>query len=96
VVVTTIGNSGCWSANGASLSVSGRIATIIPYDLAPTRNADGDPLFCTGALKRLPRTVVVTFDLPGEATVRVQGRVVLDGDLKRTEPTVLEKELVVN
>jgi hypothetical protein len=33
--------------------------------------------------------------LTGEATIRVAGRKVVDGDLERAEPTSLEKQVVV-
>jgi hypothetical protein len=94
-VVTTIGASGCWRAAGARLAASPALAVITPYDVAPTHHANGEPLFCTGALVRLSRSVQLTFGQRGEATIRVEGRVVQDGDLARSVPGSSEKRVVV-
>jgi hypothetical protein len=95
VTVTTIGLSGCWAADGARLASSARQATITPYDVAHTHFPGGEPMFCTAALVRLPRTVQVTFTQRGEATLRVEGRVVRNADLVGAEPAALEKVIIV-
>jgi hypothetical protein len=94
-VVTTIGASGCWSAGGARVSASAALAVITPYDIAPRHHANGEPLFCTAALVRLPRTVQLTFGQRGEATIRVEGRVVHDGDVARSVPGSIERRVIV-
>jgi hypothetical protein len=95
VTVTTIGASGCWKADGARVSATAVLAVITPYDLAPTRHANGDPMFCTGALVSLSRPVQLTFAEPGDATIRVEGRVVQDGDIEKTVPGSVEKRVIV-
>jgi hypothetical protein len=95
VTVTTIGASGCWKADGARVSAAAMLAVITPYDLAPTHWANGDPMFCTGALVSLPRSVQLTFGQAGEATIRVEGRVVQDGELEKTIPGSVEKRVIV-
>jgi hypothetical protein len=94
-VVTTIGASGCWRADGATTTMTVRQATITPYDFVHSRFADGSPMFCTAALVSLPRTVAITFAEAGEATIRVEGRVVRNGDLTGMQPVAVEKKVVV-
>ncbi len=66
LTVSTFGNA-CITAAGADVNVGGLEATVTPYD----RAYQGA---CIDILKAYPRPVTVTFDQPGEATVRVVGR----------------------
>jgi hypothetical protein len=52
-------------------------------------------MFCTAALVSLPRTVTITFAEAGEATIRVEGRVVRNGDLTGMQPVAVEKKVIV-
>ncbi|HZG44175.1 MAG TPA: hypothetical protein VEY93_14600, partial [Longimicrobium sp.] len=82
VTITTAGPSGCWRAAGAEKAVQGNLATLTPFD----RVLDG---ICTQAVVSLPRSVEVRFDVRGQATLRVYGRRVVDGNLNgATERTV--------
>jgi hypothetical protein len=94
-VVTTIGASGCWEADGATTNMTALQATITPYDFVRSRFADGSPMFCTAALVSLPRTVTITFAQAGEARIRVEGRVVRNGDLTGSQPVAVEKNVIV-
>jgi hypothetical protein len=93
--VTTIGASGCWQADGATTKMAAQQATITPYDFVRTHFSDGTPAVCTTALVSLPRTVTITFTTKGEATIRVEGRVVRNGDLTSTQPVAVEKSVIV-
>jgi hypothetical protein len=87
--ITTIGPSGCWQAAGAEGGVqSVFLATITPFD-----RVVGD--VCTGALVALPRTFQLRFDIPGQATIMVTGRRVVDGDLDHAETRTVQKQIVV-
>jgi hypothetical protein len=88
VTVTTAGPSGCWRAAGAETGVQGSLATITPYD----RVADE---ICTQAFVSLPRSVELRFDVRGEATLRVHGRRVVDGNLSGATERTVEKKVFV-
>jgi hypothetical protein len=94
ISVRTIGRSGCWSQAGAESAVTGMLATVTPYDRVTT-SIDGEPAFCTGALVDLERTVSIAFASPGTATLRVNGRIVMDGELDGTQPVTVEKQIFV-
>jgi hypothetical protein len=95
VIVSTYGASCCWRADGARVDRAPMSVTITPYDRVPATHANGEPLFCTAALVRLQRTVSVTFADVGTAMIRVEGRVVTNGDVRSTEPGTIEKAIVV-
>jgi hypothetical protein len=88
VTVTTAGPSGCWQAAGAEKAVQGNLATITPFD----RVLDG---ICTQAVVSLPRSVEVRFDVRGQATLRVYGRRVVDGNLNGATERTVEKKITV-
>jgi hypothetical protein len=94
VGITTIGLSGCWNEDGAQSAVSGLLATVTPHDRVTT-DIDGAPAFCTAALVELDRTVSLVFASAGTATLRVNGRVVVDGQVDNAQPLTVEKQIVV-
>ncbi|HEY0036122.1 MAG TPA: hypothetical protein VGB66_05505 [Longimicrobium sp.] len=88
VTITTVGPSGCWRADGAEKAVQGNLATITPFD-----RVEGE--LCTGALVSLPRSVELRFDTRGEATIRVYGRRVRDGNLNAATERTVEQRIIV-
>ena len=88
VTITTVGPNGCWSAAGAELASQPSVATITPFD-----RVQGE--VCTQATVSLPRTVQVRFDVPGEATLRVYGRRVVDGNVSAATERVVERRIFV-
>lgn len=69
VTVTTLGSSSCTRADGADVVVSGRTATITPYDrVAPPDTP------CTRDLRGFPHQVQLRFATAGEARINVIGR----------------------
>ena len=89
VAVHTIGENGCWSADGQELRVDGRTATIVPYD------AHSGAEVCTEVLGYLPHQVTVTIPTPGLAVIRVDGRRVRQGDRSWEIPVSAERTVVV-
>lgn len=85
VVITTTGRNGCVREGHTELEVDGSTAEITPYDITAERSDEG----CTQALVRFTRTVEVTFDVPGVATVVVFGRSFTDSDIHRHEFQVM-------
>lgn len=72
ITVTTLGSSSCTRPDGATVSVSGLVADVTPWDrIAPAGTA------CTDDLHPFPRTASVRFDSPGTALIRLHGK----GDL---------------
>lgn len=69
ITVRTLGPNGCWREDGATVSSSAFEIEIVPYDRVAGQN-------CTDAVRRLARRVIVRFDEPGEAVLRVTGRIV--------------------
>jgi hypothetical protein len=92
--ITTIGLSGCWSADGASIKAAPRLVTITPYDRVANGTPE-QPTYCTAALVGLDRHLDIVFSDPGTATLRVNGRIVIDGDLEDARPHVVEKQIIV-
>ena len=70
-VVTTFGSSTCTRPNGATVTVTGHTAEIVPYDSVP---APDSQMVCTDDLRAFPRTVTLRFRASGVWTVRVIGR----------------------
>ena len=66
--VTTFGG-GCDQPDGADVQTSGLAADITPYDLLPAPGT-----ICILILRTLPRSVELTFNVPGPGVVRVHGR----------------------
>lgn len=92
--VTTLGANGCWREDGAAASVSAAIATIVPYDRILSQ-LEGQAIACIDMIVRLPRDIELVFAGPGESLVRVDGRMIVDGDFTRTEPVTLVKKVIV-
>ena len=89
--ITTIGPNGCWSVDGADVDSSPLLAEIMPWDRVST-----DPeIACTQALVALARTVTLRFTEKGDATIRVLGRRVVDGELEDATTEVVEKTVRV-
>lgn len=89
--VRTVGMNGCWSAAGEEVSAEGLTATIVPFDSTGEREG----VACTMALVSLVHEVEIAFRRPGEATVRVEGRRVLDRGGRESEPMSLEATVAV-
>jgi hypothetical protein len=89
--VTTVGANGCWSSDGAEVQLAPMVAEVRPHD----RNGRGSNMACTMALVDLPRTVRLRFAEAGEATIRVHGRRVVDGDFQGATEGTIEKRVVV-
>ncbi len=70
-VVTTFGSSTCTRPNGATVTVTGHTAEIVPYDSVP---APDSQMLCTDDLRAFPRTVTLRFRASGVWTVRLLGR----------------------
>ncbi len=70
-VVTTFGSSTCTRPNGATVTVNGHTAEIVPYDSVPAPDRN---LVCTADLRAFPRTVTLRFRASGVGTVRLIGR----------------------
>jgi hypothetical protein len=73
VTVTTFGSSSCTQPAGATLTVTGLVATITPYDLFSTGGG------CTGDIAPRPHPVKLVFGFAGRATIRVRGYTAKDG-----------------
>jgi hypothetical protein len=66
ITVTTYGPD-CTSVDGAHVQVDGLVATITPFDRIPTASP------CPANLASHPRDLELTFEMVGNATVRVVG-----------------------
>lgn len=91
VVVRTFGG-GCEGPGGTGVIVSTDTASIMPYDLTTATTAD---VVCTTVLKRFVHAVVLRFDRPAEATIRIWGRRLAPGLPPGGEPIVLERRILV-
>lgn len=88
VIVRTIGPNGCWSAGDTPVEYAAGEVRITPYDVHSGAQA------CTELLGYLPHRVQVKLDAPGEVTLRVQGRRVVNGVVEQ-DPTVITHTVVV-
>jgi len=69
ITVTTRGSGSCTRADGMTVSVSGMVADVTPWDrVAP------EGTMCTDDLAAFPRTATVRFDDPGTGAIRLHGR----------------------
>lgn len=89
--VTTVGLDGCWEPLGEDVSVEGLRAEIVPFDTDATEEG----VACTQALVLLDHPVQLSFDEPGEAVLRVEGRRVVGLDGSESEPLALETTVTV-
>ncbi len=67
VNITTIGENGCWRANGHELQVAGNRADVVPWDAHSGADA------CAEVLAYLAHALEVTFPEPGTGAIRVTG-----------------------
>jgi hypothetical protein len=91
VVVRTYG-SGCERVGDAGVIVSRDTASIMLYDFT---RATTPNVVCAMVRKRFVHAVVVQFDRPANATIRVWGRRLTAGLPPAGEPIVLEHQLLV-
>ncbi len=82
-VVTTFGSSTCTRPNGATVTVNGHTAEIVPYDSVPAPDRN---LVCTADLRAFPRTVTLRFRASGVWTVRLIG----GGDVSVTRTVIVQ------
>jgi hypothetical protein len=79
LVQTASGSSGsaidCWRPDGADVSASPTIIEIVPYDLRIPYTPGGRG--CLDLPRWLPRTLELVFPEPGDALLRLTGRVVI-------------------
>lgn len=92
VTVRTVGTA-CVEADGLEKSIERSLAVLVPYDLyiTPGRGVD-----CPLVPEAEPRTTQLTFNEPGSAIIRVEGRsqddLVTGGS---SRPAVVEKTITV-
>lgn len=91
VVVRTVGNSGCWEVARTEVENGPALAEILPVD----RDRMTEGLVCTGVLVELEHRAELTFTEPGEATIRVVGRLVVGEDFSQGEELVVERSVTV-
>jgi hypothetical protein len=89
VRVTTIGDGGCWSADGIDVKRSGSVVELTPFDV------HSGAQICTMILLYLEHPTTLTFDAPGEAVIRVKGRRAREGNRTWQEPVTGERTIVV-
>jgi hypothetical protein len=89
VTVFTIGESGCWSAAGQEVTVSGRLVEMRPYDVHSGAE------ICTLVLGYLRHGAVLRLEERGEWVIRVHGRRARHGDDSWEAPVSVEKTVVV-
>lgn len=89
VTVHTIGESGCWGADGMKLSPFGRTVELKPYDVHSGHEV------CTAVILNLEHGTSLTLDEPGEWLLRVSGRKARRGDESWEIPVKVEKTIVV-
>jgi hypothetical protein len=70
LVINTFG-SGCESVGTASIIFSATGANVFVYDVTTATRAD---VICTAEVKRMTHRVILRFQKPGEALLRIWGR----------------------
>lgn len=88
VTAYTVGNGGCWRADGETVHIEGRVIVLKPYD------AHSGSEVCTLILLFLPHRTSVVLTEAGEWTLRVQGRRLRMGDTVSDEPITAEKTII--
>lgn len=83
--ISTVGMNGCWDAVDERVRVEGGVATVVPFDTPGRREG----VACTTALEFLEHPVRLSFDPPGDAVIRVEGRRVVGRDVRESEPLTL-------
>ncbi|MFO8231382.1 MAG: hypothetical protein R6U20_01820 [Longimonas sp.] len=87
VTVTTFGPNLCWQASREEVEREPMRVSITPYDKSPSGDA-----VCADAIAEMERTVSVTFEEHGEATIVVNGR---DRWFDDPEPKTLTHTVIV-
>lgn len=90
IVVNTIGENGCWQADGGTLAQRGDSAFVVAYD----RHSGAQ--ICTQLwTDRLAHQVTTVFPTPGTGVIRAQGRRIKDNDPAYSVPVTAERTIVV-
>lgn len=89
ITVTTIGATGCWSADGQDDDVGSHVIEITPFDRHSGANV------CTDNIMFLPHEKSFTLGESGEWTIRALGRRVRTGSPEEDGPVVAERTLFV-
>lgn len=91
VTITTFGG-GCESEADTSVVLLTSGAAVTVYDFTAATHPG---VICTAVIKRMPHTVTLRFEKPGEAIIQIWGRRVGPETLPFGAPTVLEHRLTV-
>jgi hypothetical protein len=83
---------GCEREGGASLIMSAAGADVMVYDITV---ATRPGVVCTAILKRMPHTLTLRFEKPGEALIRVWGRRVGAETPPLGVPDILEHRITI-
>ena len=70
ITITTFGG-GCDREGGTSVVITTTGASVMVYDFTAATHPG---IICTAIIKRLPHTVILRLEKPGEALIRVWGR----------------------
>ena len=90
IVVNTIGENGCWQADGGSLTQRGDSAIITPYDRHS--GASACTMIWTDRLRHAFSTV---FPSAGTGVIRVYGRRIRENKANYSVPVIAERTVVV-
>ena len=91
VKITTYGN-GCDREGDNGVIITRTGATVMVYDFTAATRPD---VICTAVIKRLPHTVTLRFERPGEALIRIWGRRIGVDTPPLGAPTVIEHRVMV-
>ena len=91
VVVRTLGRSACWEVARTEVENRPAAAEILPVD----RDRMTEGLACAAVLVTLLHDAELTFTEPGEATIRVVGRLVIGDDFSEGDIFVVERGVTV-
>ena len=91
VKITTYGG-GCDREGDNGVIITRTGATVMVYDFTAATRPD---VICTAVIKRLPHTVTLRFERPGEALIRIWGRRIGVDTPPLGAPTVLEHRVMV-
>jgi hypothetical protein len=87
VTTYTVGSDGCWRPDGQSVTITGRVVELKPFD---ARQGE----VCTMALVFLPHKSTVTLSAAGEWKLRVTGRRIRHNDAGWSEAVSAEKTII--
>ncbi len=91
VKVTTYGG-GCDREGDNGVIITRTGATVMIYDFTAATRPD---VICTAVIKRLPHTVTLRFEIPGEALIRIWGRRIGVDTPPLGAPAVIEHRVMV-